>query len=650
METSWKEKYDKYKKKYLQEAGKLTFSDCKKYSTNCISPRILLKSTKENKLVSLESASTQFSPLQEQTIQSFIKNFLPYVKYNGKFIGNVETDLQVMGAGTFGVTIYAHDLLIKIIKLYEPNDSQANITSNLKLNASEISVLHDLMSIQTPKNNIMPNYYGYVSTNKDFPQYVQRGSSRKYGSFHVSIPAKDALITFDTPLVDFPIDNKLLFVFQHKATMSATDFFKNNTDVFHVADFIVSMIFKLHELHMKSNYIHQDLKLDNLVYDKKLDQFQIIDFGLSVKFTPKQNYILASGGTPPYFQLTTFQKYRSFYYDWFCLYLMILSIFQVARPAIVRNTVAFQFYNLPSEFSSLNNVVINEYGKTVEEQQKIRDLHHNLISKQFTKSQYFWTFYDILNLLFESKLRQPMSNILPKYSNSIIHDIDGNRISINIPDQTTYEDVLFLLIRQDLTNIKKIFNIIPKITPIVKPQIDQKQKQEEQVRQQLEQQRKQQEELLRKQQLEKLEQQRKQEEQIRQQQEELQRKRELEKLEQQRVQKEQLQKQQLELQRKQQEEIQRKQQDEQQRVQKEQLQKQQIQIPPSPIKIQPRVINVKPKQEVKQIDTQKMASINKIQQLRQPIQMERQIINPEILERQERMRRREEELNKLMKR
>lgn len=640
METSWKEKYEKYKNKYLQEAGKLTFSDCKKYSTRCISPRILLKSTKENKLVSLESASTQFSPLQEQTIQSFIKNFLPYVKYNGKSIGNVETDLQVMGAGTFGVTIYAHDLLIKIIKLYEPNDSQATITSNLKLNATEISVLHDIMSIQTQKNNIMPNYYGYVSTNKDFPQYVQSGSNRKYGSFHVSIPAKDALITFDTPLVDFPIDNKLLFVFQHKATMSAADFFKNNTDVFPVADFIVSMIFKLHELHMKSNYIHQDLKLDNLVYDKKLDQFQIIDFGLSVKFTPKQNYILASGGTPPYFQLTTFQKYRSFYYDWFCLYLMILTIFQVARPARVRNTVAFEFFNLPSEFSSLNNVVINEYGKTVEEQQKIRDLHHNLISKQLAKSQYFWTFYDILNLLFESKLRQPMSNILPKYSNSIIHDIDGNRISINIPDQTTYEDVLFLLIRQDLTNIKKIFNIIPKITPLVKPQIDQKQKQEEQVRQQLEQQRKQQEELLRKQQLEKLEQQRKQ-------QEELQRKRELEKLEQQQVQKEQLQKQQLEIQRKQQEEVQRKQQEQQ-----IQIPKQQIQIPPSPIKIQPRVINVKPKQEtqkVKQIDTQKMASINKIQQLRQPLQMERQIINPEILERQERMRRREEELNKILR-
>jgi serine/threonine protein kinase len=317
------------------------------------------------------------------------------------------------------------------------------------------------MSIQTKEINIMPNYYGYATTYNDFDKYVKRGYARKYGNFFTSIPETNSDITFDSDVPPSIVDNNLLFIFQQRATINATNFFIENPNKINIVKFILEMTSNLLDLHMKTEYIHQDLKLDNIVYDKNTDQFQLIDFGLSLKFSFDEKFIIDTAGTPLYYLYTNFQKYRSFYYDWYCLYLIIMQLLKVV--SLNEKYPYFILSNLPSNFSSLNNKNINEFGKTETEKKQIRDLHYNLIFSTFKNSPYVWTMYDLLNIFFESRNRQETPFDKSKNNTIVFHDLNGVRYSINVFDQQKYEYLIENIILQDFDTIKKIFNI-PNVT------------------------------------------------------------------------------------------------------------------------------------------------------------------------------------------
>jgi len=97
-------------------------------------------------------------------------------------------------------------------------------------------------------------------------------------------------------------------------------------------DFYKDMESGLDYLHNKSNYIHNDITLGNVVIQESIadPEFQLIDFGLAKQIAnnnsvwPRNNV-----GTPIYFDDTVHLQYISILYDWHCVLLCVLYMMNI---------------------------------------------------------------------------------------------------------------------------------------------------------------------------------------------------------------------------------------------------------------------------------------------------------------------------------
>ena len=323
METNinWNGKYLKYKKKYLDalSGGKLNFLPCNTaYNTKCkrdpCHDKSIYLARDDNKPIC--KRSTIFDTNQYESVKSFVDHILPRVKINGAYLQNVAENMHVMSAGEFGVTIYIGSLIIKII----------HMVANIQYNAREVGILQHIAASHDYngyKNNIS-KYFGFVTSNINFGEQLKPYKIYQNNNILSSLPQTSGEVTLNLDEIASEIistNDNLLFLFMEKARGNLTEYFANKLNEKKTGIFVEHITHGLIYLH-KLNILHNDIKPDNIVYTFKY--FQLIDFGLSRAVKHLSKVPTNNVGTPVFFKKTIFEKTRSFYYDWYCLYLSIL--------------------------------------------------------------------------------------------------------------------------------------------------------------------------------------------------------------------------------------------------------------------------------------------------------------------------------------
>jgi len=533
-EQYWKGKYLKYKMKYLQEmkGGKLTFARCdqwapQKCGLDCVkNTHILLQKDNSGQEIPICSASTLFSDSQKATVDDFIKNILPYLKVNGQHLENIEENMSVMGAGTFGISIYINDILIKIVRIanvdevikeleinimreYEKKTTREkardnareimkevvkeiteenskgyveqpekistvqtnkeifkeslkisakdimrqHITAKTSETAKEIETMFDIMKYQYKNNvNIMPDFYGYITSYYKFDDYAHNGLTGRNNKYILSSLPNKSNVTIELPIETYiNPDPSLLFIIQQKATMNATKYFKQqitkNDLIANILKFTEDIIDTLLHLH-QIGYIHMDIKLDNIVYDANSKSFKLIDFGLSEKYEYFSEPLYLRKGTPLYWINTNFETTKSFYYDWYCLYLCIMELLYQIR---IDEEIGF-LYNVAVDNILTIDKEVNKFGIKTVERKSLHTLHKMLsgLFKEKTKDM-----YNLFTLLELSHYQQLISN------DAHLLNENGQLFDYKPKDQEEYE----MLIKHVLKLFRSRENTI---TPVKK--------------------------------------------------------------------------------------------------------------------------------------------------------------------------------------
>lgn len=397
MTLTWKDKYTKYKTKYLDLqhdmliGGTLHFEKCKMRQEcggvrGCVPTEYeLLKKKTPMDFESLCVRSTIFDANQKMAIEDFVKYVIPNMKMNGKLLGDVEKQIEVMHAGTFGVTVYVGDLLIKII----------NISKGLASAISEVSILINLEKapeIGDYKESIS-EFFGYMTSNMKFVLGIGKDNVVQISdTYATNIPSSgESLSTaFETlPRVNH-VDDSLLFLMQRRASISASAFAKRfKVDIRRFMNDTVKGVLYMHAV----GYIHNDIKPDNIVYNGGGKIYQLIDFGLSQHHTYDGNNVIKdTAGTPAYFIDTIFGAYnvRSFFYDWHCLYISILEMLHCVE--LMPNGFVFNDrYDSKLSFKMAKHRV-NAFGYNEKDQKSLLNYFYEILGDDVT-------FINIMNML-----------------------------------------------------------------------------------------------------------------------------------------------------------------------------------------------------------------------------------------------------------
>lgn len=395
---SYLAKYLKYKNKYLllKSGGSLSFIN------EIVKP---IEINNQTHYKSFGTQSTKFTDEQRQTIHNLIDYILPNLVMNGTNFTKDEIDgIEVMGAGTFGVTIYINDLLIKIVRMGD--------FTNEDLISNELETLHNIFIsthvIVKGKENLS-EYYGYLTSNDIVGKKMDTidnhimSSPKLYNTHGIhstfSETSQKISINLDNIKEKLHFSTDMVFLFMDKSSKDVITFlsdvkkhiFNQQEDydklkgspqeqsaalrldklrdnyIYMIKQFVWQIFDGINYLH-KLNYIHNDIKLENTVVKRRISikremLFQIIDFGLATKLQPGTD-ILQQGnfGTLPYYKNSIFETRRSFLYDWHCMYIELLEFFYIVDFG--KHTNGDFVYTGPGSDVFQDKNINNSYGIT----------------------------------------------------------------------------------------------------------------------------------------------------------------------------------------------------------------------------------------------------------------------------------------------
>jgi hypothetical protein len=280
----------------------------------------------------------------------FIKFIFPFIrKYdNGPILGiNLCNDIKVVDSGGNGIALRSQNILLKIFKNSRRSKSVIRELKNLY----KIFYNNKNKRILVPKQ--INNFIGYITNdinvistlntnkNKLLDNYVlctdmktRRISKKDMISFHNETKKMTrSEIDYDNILV-----TSLVLEYEEYQSMNYVKKYinKNNMNKF-LFDFINDMYAALYFLHYDRKMIHNDIKYENIVtsYDSHSKRyiFKLIDFGHTQSVDTREKIIPIKGdyGTTICYNGTIFKKYRSFLYDWHCIFVTIFDLCQLTR-------------------------------------------------------------------------------------------------------------------------------------------------------------------------------------------------------------------------------------------------------------------------------------------------------------------------------
>jgi serine/threonine protein kinase len=310
-----------------------------------------------------DQESNIFTHIQLKSLRILINFVLPNMTFNDQklskeFITNVET----MGAGSFGITIYYKDLIMKILH----TDRGVGESDIIR----EIDILENLFRDEAnPAPSTMNNYYGFMS-GKNIGNLCRRNNFHNMDNKikicsdlfkpvppimfanvnkgkHFSIDTQNIMENINQTLTrpernardarkneymknNFLDDIVLLFFDKEDGDLdnyikTIVPTLDNNTRVVMAKKLLTDIDSALNYMHKTKHVMHFDIKPQNIVYKMGEDGvplFKLIDFGSTMPIHPvtgiARNYYTL---TPPYFNNTRHSERnrQSYMYDRWCL-------------------------------------------------------------------------------------------------------------------------------------------------------------------------------------------------------------------------------------------------------------------------------------------------------------------------------------------
>lgn len=453
----WKKKYLKYKTKYLalQSGGNLVFRN---FATEY---RLQKLDNEKDTYKGMQSTSTRFSSIEHDAIEDFVNVILPECGMNSQLFGtNVSKEIKVMHYGSFGVTVYYNNLLIKIIR------NTHGIDDKYKQECTNEILVHKYLSDGASPNvrdilddnRFISAYYGYMTANDALDAYItdqlkrkglhtnsilleMTGRNRK-SSYRVSLSS--AILHIPRELkndIDVPVNtsNSLLYIFSEKGEQNAITFFEDKS--IHLTSSIIRLVSDItHGLRYmhRSGFIHNDIKLGNIIFTKEPAQhFQLIDFGTCLEHTMNDKPVLSDVGTLAMFEDSAFGRDRSCFYDWHCLYISILLALGAAKYAsrgIVYSVLDKKYAN------ELDNQTINSFTNS-----KYTGSIHDFVYR--TLKYVGVTDTKIMNRIRVLSYAQECHNKIYHEGDGVVNiivcDVVGGLLMKQVDSERAYEELLF---------------------------------------------------------------------------------------------------------------------------------------------------------------------------------------------------------------
>lgn len=369
-------KYKKYKRKYLdlkQKGGSIV------YDPLICGNSLLKQSIEDGKLVyyKVPGKGNDFTREQKNDIEVFVNFILPHFKLDtGQTIGTDAIKyLEVMGAGTFGVTVYYKHILMKILKLnFENIDIIANEINAVSYlffdtNGNPKSVPEQLNKVigYLTSNRELNNKILYKKINPEFDKY----------SLYMNLPPNnlDLHDVYHSVENIIPQENfklmkgNIAVMFLVKEDMDLIEYMEIFDRLSSQNKYTVSkkywqdMYIALHYLNFQEKTIHGDIKLENIVVkfnslQNNLDiTFKLIDFGVLRKIDNINDVIQHRAGTPVYYG-DVFEYNTSVVYDWYCT---LIAYLLMTKFLTIRNgEVILEYDNTIYNFHDTENFSIIE--------------------------------------------------------------------------------------------------------------------------------------------------------------------------------------------------------------------------------------------------------------------------------------------------
>lgn len=443
----YREKYLKYKKKYInlknQIGGELFYLQSNKFDNSIY--KILKYSDDRTKFELIESPSNAFEIQQKTSMDNFVKYILPSLKINGEKLSQEDIEnINVMGTGQFGITLQTKNLIIKIIRAK---------TDTYKFNAAnEVNIMYNLCIKNTPPENIA-KFYCYFTAD----DYIGRKLSEldKNLISNLAIPNFYTNLTYNETMENcicskLPqiigtdlLSKDMIFILMEKGETNAIQYFQNipGTELIkNVIKFTKDIITGLNYVH-KIGYLHNDVKLDNIIVKKGI--FKLIDFGITMKLKSDKPVISFNIGSPIYFVSTSFFSQRSELYDYHCLFVSLLLILRI----IFEKDMSREGYLFSQILSKEIEGSVNKIDVTDKTEKIIKYFTVNLNAHIGDKNDKIIILNLLIYLMYSHQLWKNIQNKKIDYTK--IPQIDNSVITyINVKTIQEYEDAIMKLINK----------------------------------------------------------------------------------------------------------------------------------------------------------------------------------------------------------
>jgi serine/threonine protein kinase len=356
-------------KQYVKFGGNLLFNEFALPDTDISDIYGLIKS-KNNPVTGkltyqmITNGGNNFTHKQLKSVRLLINFVLPNMTFKGESLGKeFITNVETMGAGNFGITIYYKNLIIKVL--------HTSPTADLDDIIREVTTLENIFfdTGKTPPFTLN-KYYGFMAGKKIgdmvpghgtnyfkqpshdinlrsnlFRSPVDPNAPQNTGRYF-SIDAENIIknITESTDKMLSALNymkNKFLddivLLFLDKEDGDLENYIANivptldaNTKLAMAKKLLVDIDIGLQFLHKEVKLMHFDIKPQNIVYKMGPDGvpvFKIIDFGSTAPIDPKTGVAKVTNPfTRSYMERTRHHDLQSYMYDTWCLLLSALKM------------------------------------------------------------------------------------------------------------------------------------------------------------------------------------------------------------------------------------------------------------------------------------------------------------------------------------